>query len=178
MKKFVLDVGHKEKAPGARNAQYGTTEFEFNRKLANDIKEALKNEELDIHIFYRTMYKTLPHEINLLKPNYVISLHANAFNTKASGTMVLYYYISKSGKRMAEILQSNLLKALGLKDRGIQGRNEHERGGSQLKHVIAPTVIAEPFFIDNDSDLHAATVNYDALVKAYVDTILEINSTF
>jgi len=51
---------------------------------------------------------------------------------------------------MAKILNTQLVKALGLKDRGIKVKTAEDRGGYLLKNIATPCVIAEPFFIDND----------------------------
>jgi N-acetylmuramoyl-L-alanine amidase len=44
-----------------------------------------------------------------------------------------------------------------------------------FRGTIAPCVIAEPFFIDNDKDLTRAQADIDGLVQAYADAIDEIS---
>jgi len=75
---------------------------------------------------------------------------------------------------MAEILNENLVDALGLNNRGIKPKSAEDRGGYLLKSTSAPCIIAEPFFIDNDSDLKAVTDNRNALIKAYANSIESI----
>jgi N-acetylmuramoyl-L-alanine amidase len=112
-----------------------------------------------------------------LNPDFCISLHCNAFNTKASGTEVLYYHTSKDGKLLAEYLHAELLKALGLKDRKVQGKGTEDRGGHLLRYTNMPCVIAEPFFIDNDIEYQTVVSKYDDLVNAYVSAILQYVNT-
>jgi N-acetylmuramoyl-L-alanine amidase len=72
---------------------------------------------------------------------------------------------------MADILNNNLVHALGLKDRGIKAKTVEDRDGYMLEMTNAPCVIAEPFFIDNNDDLKASTDHREALVMAYAGTI-------
>ena len=172
MKKCALVIGHKKTSPGASNKEVGLTEFEFNDELAIEIEKEVGN--VDIQRVYRRTYNTLPNDINELNPDFIISLHCNAFNETVSGTEVLYYHRSEKGKLIAEILNRNLVDALELKNRGEKPKSSEDRGGYLLKSTIAPCVIAEPFFIDNDSDLKTAQESKEALVKAYADSVVEI----
>ena len=173
----ALVIGHKEHRPGACNVSNGICEFYFNKKLAKDISNKLS---IDNQIVYREdagSYSKLPFYINkYIYPNFVISLHCNAFNTKASGTEVLYYHTSIKGKAMAEEIQKNLLEALKLPDRGIKGRGTEDRGGSLLRYTNAPCVISESFFIDNNSDLARVKDKYEEMVSAYVKSINNIKN--
>lgn len=172
MKKCALVIGHKKSSPGAVNESTGITEFEFNDKLATDIEAAVDG--VIIQRIYRRTYQTLPDDINAYGPDFIISLHCNAFNKSASGSEVLYYHKSSNGKRMAEIVKGNLVAALGLQDRGIKARTVEDRGGSLLKYTNAPCVIAEPFFIDNDDDFAVANKKRDKLIEAYATSISQI----
>jgi len=176
--KVGLIVGHKETAPGACNKTYNICEYQFNNLLAHDIHSELKEKHpaIDVIIIYRKTYKTLPDDVNQLKPDFCISLHCNAFDTKAGGTEVLYYHTSKSGKVLAEILHNKLVAALGLKNRKIQGKSSEDRGGYLLRYTNMPCVISEPFFIDNDMEYKTIVSKYDELVNAYVDSIVHYSS--
>jgi N-acetylmuramoyl-L-alanine amidase len=169
MKTCALVIGHKKASPGAMNKTAGLTEFTYNDRLSMDIENAV--ESVAVQRVYRRTYGSLPDDINELAPDFIVSLHCNAFNERASGTEVLYYHRSQNGKTMADILNTYLVEALGLKNRGIKPKTVEDRGGYLLKMTHAPCVIAEPFFIDNDGDLKAATDNRDALVDAYASAI-------
>ncbi len=173
--KVALVIGHKEHSPGACNNVDDLCEFCFNEKLAKDISKVL---EINNELVYREdggSYSKLPFYINTnIKPNFIVSLHCNAFNTKASGTEVLYYHKSIKSRTMAEELQKNLVFALDLPDRGVKGRGTEDRGGFLLRYTNAPCVITEPFFIDNDKDLARVKERYDVVVAAYVKSINNI----
>lgn len=172
MKACALVVGHKKTSPGAANSATGLTEFVFNDALAIDIEQQVTG--VDVQRVYRRTYNTLPGDINELNPDFIVSLHCNAFDGNATGTEVLYYHRSVKGKLMAQILDEHLVNALKLKDRGIKPKTAEDRGGHLLKETNAPCVIAEPFFIDNDGDLKVATDNRKKLVKAYAEGIQAI----
>ena len=172
--KCALVVGHSSRSQGAENESKKVTEFMFNAELANNIQYRLKAAGIEIDIVFRDKYRDLPSKINAKKPDFIISLHCNAFNQQASGTEVLYYHKSKPGHMIARVLHENLVDALELNNRGIKPKTSEDRGGYLLRYTHAPCVIAEPFFIDNNHDLDQAKVNYEWLVKAYADSILQI----
>jgi N-acetylmuramoyl-L-alanine amidase len=172
-KMCALVIGHKKTSPGAMNDKAGFTEFDFNEDLSTRIENNFKKGE--IQRIYRRTYRNLPGDINELNPDFVVSLHCNAFNQRTSGTEMLYYYKSKKGKQMAEILQKHLLDYLKLPDRGIKAKDSEDRGGYLLRYTNAPCVITEPFFIDNDNDLSRAQEDIDGLAGAYSKAIDEIS---
>ena len=165
MKICALVIGHKKLSPGASNSASGLSEFSFNDKLSAEIEREVSG--VIVQRVYRRTYRTLPGDINELNPDFIISLHCNAFNKKVSGTEVLYYHRSTKGKLMAEMINPKLFEALGLNNRGERPKHSEDRGGYLLKSTVAPCVIVEPFFIDNDSDLKIAMDNYDALVQSF-----------
>ena len=168
----ALVIGHKKSSPGAVNESSGLTEFDFNEDLAIRIEKKVKKTE--VQRIYRRTYKELPDDINTLDPDFIISLHCNAFNRKASGTEVLYYHNSDASRTIAEILRRDLVDFLGLPDRGIKPKTSEDRGGYLLRYTNAPCVIAEPFFIDNDQNLSKAKENPEGLAAAYAGSIDEI----
>ena len=172
----ALIIGHKKYSPGAKNAAHSLSEFEFNDELSRIIESKVRNSM--VQRVYRRTYKDLPYDINELNPDFIISLHCNAFDGKVSGTETLYYHKSIKGRQFAEIVQRLILTCLALKDRGIKACTVEEKGGYLLKYTKAPCVIAEPFFIDNDKDLNAALVKKEKLAGAYAEAIDEIARTF
>lgn len=168
----ALVIGHKKDSPGAVNKNTGVNEFEFNEDLAARIEKKARNTK--IQRIYRRTYKKLPGDINALTPDFVLSLHCNAYNGRASGTEVLFYHRSEVSKGIAAVLQKRLVDFLGLSDRGIKPKASEDRGGYLLRYTKAPCVIAEPFFIDNDQDLAKAREDLEGLAGAYASAIDEM----
>lgn len=171
----VIDVGHQPSAAGAEGALDGktVTEFDFNSDLAKRIHSLVKEAEVIIISREDTAdgYEKLPALTNSYDPAFVISLHANANGPTATGSEVIYFHTSGQGKKLAGLLQKEFVSALKLRNRGLKGRAGNERGGSQLISTRAPIVIGEPFFINNEADLRAATEKKDALAAAYAGAI-------
>ena len=159
-KKCALVIGHKKTSPGALNP---------NARIEG------KTTTSEIQRIYRRTYKDLPDDINQYDPHFTISLHCNAFNQEVSGTEVLYYYKSKKGEMMAEILQNAMVGYLKLPNRGVKPKTSEDRGGYLLRYTEAPCVIAEPFFIDNDDDLARAQEDLEGLAEAYAGAIDSIS---
>lgn len=174
VKTCALVIGHKKHSPGAVNKTYSMSEFDFNEELSKEIETRVSG--VHVQRVYRRTYNSLPNDINKLSPDFIVSLHCNAFNCKATGTEVLYYHRSAKGAEIATVLQKNLVSALGLSDRGIKPITSEDRGGYLLKRTIAPCIIAEPFFIDNDED-YLRALNSD-LAAAYATGIEKIAALF
>lgn len=172
MKTVSLVIGHTSKKTGSLNKCSGITEFSFNEKLALDVAELL-HEKSNVKIIYRQSYRGLPDLINKDKPDFIVSFHANAFNTIATGTETLIYYKSKISRKFAEIMQKRIVNTLGLANRGVKGKTQKQRGGLVLKKTNAPCVMLEPFFLDNNSDLEIVQEKYDELAKCIAEGILE-----
>lgn len=166
-------VGHRLSAKGAVSANRSVTEFDFNKALAREIKARVRKAR--VKIVYRDNTPAgltrLPAKINAHKPDFILSLHCNAFNKKATGTETLYYHTSKLGKKLAVLVQKQLVQALDLPDRRTKPKTDSDRGAGVLKFTHAPCVICEPFFIDNDSDLDTAQRRRKSLSAAYARAI-------
>lgn len=178
--KCALIVGHKATSPGACNQTYNICEYQFNDSLAVDIYDEMKVTHPDIHlvIIHRRTYKTLPEDVNAMNPLFAISMHCNAVNTKLNFTETLYYHTSENGKILADIVQKNMVRALGFRDRGIQPKTAEDRGGTLLRYTRMPVVIAEPFCIDNDEAFQSVLQKVDSLKNAYIQSIVMAHTHF
>lgn len=178
MKTVALIIGHSKKDGGAINKNSGVSEFEFNEPLAHSVAEKLLLEGIRPVVIYRDCsYSQLPIKVNRTGADIAVSLHCNAFNQKSNGSEVLYFSKSESGLKLAEFIQAEVVRVLGLKDRGvkpIQAAHEGkagDRGGLLVQKTAMTCVIVEPFFIDSDLSLELATHNFEHLSEAYVTGI-------
>ncbi len=166
--KRLLVVGHSAAKSGAVNLSSGVSEFDFNSKLAARIGElVLANPRIQLSVIYRKSYRRLPEEVNTLNPDFCLSLHCNAFDTQTSGTQTLYYHTYEQSKALAEVVQREIVKCLGLRDRGVVGVTDSGRGAHILKNIKAPCVIVESFFIDNDLDVKRANERFEDLARSF-----------
>ena len=149
MKRVVLVPGHSFVDPGAVNGRLNLKEYDCVLEMTLELFKGDDWKDIDIVLKGRNTYGTLPEEINSLNADYVIELHLNAADGKAQGTEVLYCESSKTGKEMAGIIQSKLVKHLKYTDRGIKAIGSEERGANILWKTKAPCVIVESCFIDS-----------------------------
>tara|TARA_R110000796_G_scaffold252537_2_gene387478 strand:+ start:29818 stop:30462 length:645 start_codon:yes stop_codon:yes gene_type:complete len=172
--RVAVVVGHEPTRPGACNREANLCEFEFNDWIADQmlLDPPVGIELLKVHRHPGT-YSALPAKINALNPDLVLSLHCNGYDGEVSGSETLYTSGSSDGARFAGMIQARVLSALHLANRGIKSRVRGDRGGTLLFGTEAPAVIAEPFFIDNDSDLATANSNLARLIDAYLKSIAE-----
>ncbi len=89
-----------------------------------------------------------------------ISIHCNAFNTKAQGTET--YYLSSAGQKLAECINSQIVNSLPVIDRGTK------RGDRLyvLRHTDCTAVLVELAFIDNADDVKLLTTRLDDFARA------------
>lgn len=178
MKKVAIIIGHSEESQGAANRNSGMTEFLFNEPLAHLIATKLITAGYEPLVIYRgESYSSLPGDVNKTGADIAVSLHCNAFNNDPNGTETLYFKDSQKGFLLASCVQEQIVKCLGLKDRGIKPckykyvGKAGDRGGYLLEKTSMPCVIVEPFFIDSDTSLELASLKIDELAQAYTKGI-------
>jgi len=96
-----------------------------------------------------------------------ISLHCNAFNTKARGTETLCYNKNSNAGALAQLIQLQLINSLqnfdaALPDRGIKQRPDL----AVLRCTTMPAVLIEMAFIDNDNDALLLINKQDTIAAA------------
>ncbi len=167
----ALVVGHRKSSQGAESKTFNITEWVYNDDMAKRVKERVKLAE--VAVVYRddagNGYTRLPAKINGLDPDFIVSLHCN-FTVGASGTEMLHHHQSRNSERLASMLQNEVLKALGLRDRGLRPRSSG-RGWHLLSNTKAPAVIVEPFFMSNDREMKLGLERKDELAAAYAAAI-------
>lgn len=125
-------------------------------------------------------YSKLPKELNALEPDLILEFHLNsAANNKVQGSEVLYWHTSSKSKKMADLVQGQLVRLMKLKDRGLKPITSEDRGANILKNTKAPTVIVEGFFLSNVSNelqLNTLLEDYkNAMRCALMDIVKEFD---
>lgn len=169
-KKICLNIGHHQKSgdSGAVNTSMGVTEWIWNESFVNDLKDKINNFDV---VVVSDRWHLLPNTVNKTKAKYCVSFHCNAFNGKVSGTETLYFTHSQKGKKIAADIQRAMVEVLDLPNRGIKPRDIRHRGGALLQNTAMPTILIEPFFIDNNYDLKRAQDRRSLLLEAIARTI-------
>jgi N-acetylmuramoyl-L-alanine amidase len=147
---IIIDAGHGGKDPGAVSGK--DTENEYNMKIMNNLKEMLTKENIKVYYTREIdIFKTLDERVQLvnkIKPDMFLSIHNNTtFSKKIKGTEVLYYP-GTMNKKLAEVIQKNVVKYANTYNRGIKQRDRLYI----LKHSKYPSVIAEIAYMSNVED--------------------------
>ena len=100
-----------------------------------------------------------------------VRLQFHGVDCPDSGKGRLYWYSGVKSKRLASLLQKEVLSVLGTRNRGIKPRTRGDRGSHLLRKTRMPCVIVEPFFGSNTADWDKGVARKGDLVKAYFHAI-------
>lgn len=155
----ALIVGHRRSAQGAVSADGKTTEWRFWKDAAQVLAGLLGERGLSVTVVEREDspegYRRLPGRVLALEPRCAVSLHLNAASAKATGTETLTAAGDAEDERLGQLIQSEMVRALGLRDRGLKPIPEGHRGATLLFGLwTVPCCLIEPCFISNPDDEH------------------------
>ena len=107
---------------------------------------------------------------NNAKPDYFVSIHANSSMAAAVGIETYYYGGNQSGAKLAQTVQTELIKETGKSNRGTKTANFYV-----LKNIDAPAILVETSFISNPGEekLLASDAYQNKLAKAISTGILK-----
>ncbi|MET3318786.1 UNVERIFIED_ORG: N-acetylmuramoyl-L-alanine amidase [Peribacillus simplex] len=171
--KIIIDAGHGYKTPGKQSPE-GMKEYEFNRETAEFTKFYLeKSKAVTVHFFHEdgrdVPLKERINRANSLGADLYISIHANAFGSgswhEANG-IETFIYLSrpKESLSIAEKVQSDLVKATQLKNRGVKTANFQV-----LRETRCPAILVECGFMTNQKE--ASLLNTTAYRKKCGESI-------
>lgn len=159
VKKFVIciDAGHGGKDSGAEGPEVeptiGSTEVtekSVNLPVALKVGEIL-SEDSNIEVIYTRdddTYITLEERCNIAniaKSDYFISVHCNAYSDPTvNGVETFYCTGSTIGKILAQSIQTELVEALNIRDRGANDKEFYV-----LANTNPPAALIEIAFITN-----------------------------
>ena len=192
--KLLVDIGHggtktvngkTVRDYGAENSITKMNEFTWNKDFVeNYLLSELQKAGIKYQIVLRDVGITkLVNDLNKAagKDDIILSFHLNSGVVTATGTETLYWHTSSKSKKLAELIQKNLVGVLGLSNRGIKIRRkpldakdaENQRGWTMFRDTNAPFVMLESFFISNDGDLKRGNEKKAELAKSVVSAIKE-----
>lgn len=159
IKLIIIDAGHGGVDDGA-SGRNGTKEKDINLAIALKLSYCLKDagysilltrpDDTFISLDDRSIFA------NSAKADIFISIHCNASRKHDAGGTEVYtepvslspvYQQQEDSKRLAALVQDELVKTLGLEDRGIK-----EQDLSVCRETNAPAILIETAFIDNISE--------------------------
>lgn len=169
--KVIIDNGHGENTPGKRSPDGMLTspgrvalyEFEFNRDIACRLALLLQANGLEPHMlvpeFKDVSLGERSRRANEVfqkdKESFLVSIHGNAFNEKASGFEVYTYVGQSESDTLAEFMCIQAKADLPFRMRfdTSDGDLDKESRFYILKHTKCPAILTESGFMDNPKDL-------------------------
>jgi len=151
--KICVDAGHGGKDPGATNGN--VYEKNINLQIAKKLEAKLIETGLyDVYMTRTTdVYEdpyTKAQEANKYGADYFISIHCNsAAMSSANGVETLAYLGSTSSTNLAKAVQTELVAATKLRDRGIKFNNKL----TVLNSTSMPAILVETAFINNPKEV-------------------------
>ena len=158
-KLIVIDAGHGGYDNGATGLN-GTLEKDINLAIALKLSDKLKEAGYKILLTRSDdtfiSLKDRSAAANNANADIFVSIHCNvSLNHEAGGTEVLtepvssnpVYNQQEDSKRLAGLVQAELVKILGLKDRGVKDQEL-----SVCRETNAPAILIETVFIDNSHE--------------------------
>ncbi len=147
--KIFLNAGHGGTDPGACSKS-GTKEADVTAKVVEILAARLKLNWFPVECYQqkKSVFE-VPKVENKSGATLFISIHCNSHvNQNAHGVEVWYCDGSAKGKQIADITQSELVKATNLANRGIKSsKNLHV-----LNRTKAPAILIELAFISNPAE--------------------------
>lgn len=158
----MLDPGHGGYDPGAITKQ-GVYEKMINLQVAQKVKEMLSPSGIKVFLTREEDIDLVPEGVkgkttrkqfdlnrrielaNEVNADIFVSLHVNATETgKQSGSETFYHYKSESGKKLAELIQQELIKIPGMNRRIAKPGDFYI-----IKNTSMPAVIVEVGYLSS-----------------------------
>lgn len=160
--KVFINPGHDPRVDsGATNPHYGTRECDVARQAGEMLADYLSNAGCIVKIMQDDDLDMVCATSNEWGADLFVSLHCNACNDhNARGTET--WYKSFNGQRLANYIQSQIIRSTNTIDRGVKQSDRLW----VLRSTDAVAVLVEMAFIDNDDDLEFMTENLDKIVRA------------
>ena len=161
MTKIFINPGHDiDRDSGAVNLNTGRRECDVARDAGKLLACYLQTAGYEVRTLQNDDLGLVCETSNEWGADIFVSLHCNAFNTQARGTETLYK--SFNGQRLANDIQSQIIRSINTVDRGVKERQDLW----VLNGTDATAVLVEMAFIDNDEDLALLNNDLDTIVRA------------
>ncbi len=179
--KVVLDAGHGGYDPGAIGPT-GLQEKAIALKVTLKVGNILAKNDVET-IYTRTTdnitwssnqtqnLQARCDIANNANPNLFVSIHCNSYSAATANGAETWYYVGNSASaKLAETVQSELIKETGRTNRGVKTGNLYV-----TKYVNAPAILVETSFISNTEEekLLATDAYQNKLAKAISTGILK-----
>lgn len=166
-RRIAIVIGHNKDQPGAVRVTDRVSEYVWNSRLADLIVAQAPTRYVVVR---RTKGAgEISRAYSAVDASGVVAsveLHFNAASSPAAtGTETLSSGSTRS-LRLANLMQEEMVAALGLKDRGVKVPGDKDRGYGSLHAGRPPAVLIEPYFGSSAYDCLRADQQFAALGAA------------
>ena len=162
MPKICINPGHAPNGipdPGAVGCN--KTEAVEVLQIGRDVVKYLREAECHTKLIQSDSLAEIAQVSNDSFADVFVSIHLNA-TIGGTGTETLFNPNSTKGKKLAQCIQDQVAKTLGLANRGLKERT----GLYVLNATDAPAALVEICFIDNERDMAMYDKKYPEISKA------------
>jgi len=150
--KFALNAGHGQKNDGTFDpgavAKDGFTEASETIEVVNILASFIKSSGHEVLVIQDGDLEDVTNQANLWSADYFISVHCNsASDSSAHGIETFALSSGGQGDKLANAIQSNLISATNLTDRGVKYSNFWV-----LRKTDMPAILIEIGFISNQNE--------------------------
>ncbi|WP_181186165.1 N-acetylmuramoyl-L-alanine amidase [Alkalicoccus urumqiensis] len=165
---IMIDAGHGGSDPGA--VANGLREKDINLDVSLRLERKLKDAGANVLMTRRSdVFPSLRDRVNMANnamPDIFISVHANAATPAAKGIETFYdtRYWAGDSKKLADDLQSSMLRELGSTNRGVK-----TAGFYVIKNTKVPSALVELGFLTNSQE--AARMRTSSFRESAADSL-------
>ncbi len=154
---------------------YGLQENIVAKGVADLIVEECKSAGIEVVGNFQSMnLYDITDKANATDADIFVSIHCNAASGTAKGTETFYCLGSTKGKAIAEVVQKNIVAAMGTVDRGVKDDTQTPHGRLHvLRQSAMAAILVELAFIDNESDAALLRDKQRDFAKAIVKGLAE-----
>lgn len=156
MAKVFINPGHAldgNPDPGAVNAETGLRECDVALIIGRKVFTYLESAGCEAVMLQDDSLSSVVERANNWPADLFISIHCNsAAATSASGAETWYCHNSGQGEKLAQCIQSQIVKSVPVIDRGLKEATPGINGLYVLSNTDMTAVLVETAFISNDGD--------------------------
>lgn len=169
MKRIAIIVGHTPSSPGAYSQRLSTSEYFYNKEVADYLRDVADIYYRPQEGGYSRQMLTLASHVDQKNYDFAIELHFNAANRRAQGCEALVWEGNKKSTELGNKFCRTIADTYNIPNRGVKSPGKGGRGYEFLRLMRANAIILEPFFGDSDG---AEKFENPALLASVIKNVL------
>lgn len=168
--KIFINPGHGGADCGA--VGNGLKERDVVLNIGRRVENYLRAVGYDVKLFQYDGLAEICADANAFGADLFVSIHCNAATGKAQGAETYHYYGSNDSRRLAVLIQRQIVNSIAVFNRGVK-----EAGFAVLNGTNMPAVLVETAFIDNAADAKLLVEHEDDFARAIARGVTDYFAT-